>query len=435
MAEKDDALNKSGPDKTAAAAGRARSSDDAAKSRTPTEQKKTVIADTGNKGDAAPGPAAPKSVAHDASKGMQADKRNLAAKKRRSKKAPENTECQNCGAALQGDYCHQCGQAAKEPRRLVIGLIQDVFVETLAIDGKLARTIALLLWRPGLLARRFLDGRRVRYSPPFRLYLFASVFFFFAAFWMIDVPERLAIDDAVQTDPEAIATARDELDAAREQMAASLGDDAPQIIEDGLDEFDASLAEEANVPPENILPAEAQPAGEPGAAEGKRSFKEMKWEDFDYSGPDWLDPHVRKMVEAGQRVVDDPRLFYAEMRQNLPRFLLLAPVIYGLTLTLLYIYRRKFFVYDHFIVALYMHAAIYAYLLLALLISRVPLAGGWLWIFPVGWGSLQPLLVLRQAYRSNWFSVWIKWFISTSIYVIALALIILLGLSFSLYQA
>ena len=77
------------------------------------------------------------------------------AKKKHSAKTPQNTECQNCGATLKGAYCHQCGQAAKEPRRVVIGLVQDVIVETLAIDGKLARTIALLVSRPGKLARRY----------------------------------------------------------------------------------------------------------------------------------------------------------------------------------------------------------------------------------------------------------------------------------------
>ena len=379
--------------------------------------------------------------------GTKAGNKSNGAKKRGSKKAPENTECQNCGARLQGDYCHQCGQAAKEPRRLVIGLVQDVFVETLAIDGKLARSIGLLLWRPGLLARRFLEGKRVRYSPPFRLYLFASVFFFFAVFWMLEVPESLAIDDTINADPEEIAAAREGLDDAKQEMAASLGDVAPAVIADAIDELDASLAQVQNEPPGKAPPADAQsgeteinegadtPAGETDAGETRRSFKEMEWEDFDYSGPDWLEPHVKQLLESGKRVVDDPRLFYAEMRANLPRFLLLAPVIYGLTLTLLYIYRRKFFVYDHFIVSLYMHAAIYAYLLTALLISRVPVVGSWLWFAPVGWGLLQPLLVLRQAYGSNWFSVWIKWFVSTSIYVMALAVIILLGLSFSLYQS
>ena len=98
-----------------------------------------------------------------------------------------NTEdCKNCGAALTGAYCHQCGQRADEPRRVVIGLVQDFLVDTLAIDGKLARSLGLLLWRPGRLARRYLDGRRVYYSPPFRLYLFASVFFFLTAFTQFD---------------------------------------------------------------------------------------------------------------------------------------------------------------------------------------------------------------------------------------------------------
>ena len=191
----------------------------------------------------------------------------------------------------------------------------------------------------------------------------------------------------------------------------------------------------SNTPSENAAAEEETPADEKVAGEAKKSFREMQWEDFDYSGPDWLTPHAKQLVEAAQRVVDDPRLFYAEMRSNLPRFLLLAPVIYGLTLTLLYFYRRKFFIYDHFIISLYMHAALYAYLLLGMLLSHVPIAGGWLWFAPLVWGALQPILVLRQAYGSNWFSVWIKWFISTSIYFMALVLIILLGLSYSLYQS
>lgn len=365
----------------------------------------------------------------------QAKKSDKAKKKRRFSKTPDNTDCQNCGATLKGDHCHVCGQAAKEPRRLVIGLVQDVFVETLAIDGKLFRSIGLLLWRPGLLARRFLEGKRTRYSPPFRLFLFASVFFFFAASLLINVPESLPIDGDATLDPADLAEAQEGLAEAKEEVAAAFGGAAPEIVEEVFDELDASLAAAPNTPPIDAAAVEATSVEEKAAGEPKKSFKEMQWEDFDYSGPEWLTPHIKQLVEAGQRVVDDPRLFYAELRSNLPRFLLLAPVIYGLTLTLLYFYRRKFFIYDHFIVSLYMHAALYAYLLLALLASRAPVVGSWLWLIPVGWGALQPLLVLRQAYGSNWFSVWIKWFISTTIYVMALAVIILLGLSYSLYQS
>ena len=124
---------------------------------------------------------------------------------------PTPTHCQNDGAKLVGEYCHTCGQAANEPRRAFIGLVQDFFVDTLAIDGKLFRTIMLLMWRPGRLARRFLDGRRQHYSPPFRLYLFALVFFFIAVFWLIAGDVKAPTADKEASPDEITALEEDDV--------------------------------------------------------------------------------------------------------------------------------------------------------------------------------------------------------------------------------
>lgn len=314
---------------------------------------------------------------------------------RREAKSPARTECQNCGTLLKGDFCHVCGQAAKEPRRAVIGLVQDIFVETLAIDGKLFRTIALLFKAPGVLARRYLDGQRVRYSPPFRLYLFASVFFFLAAFWGADRDFNFAgLSD------EEVA----------EEDVISRSDETVKVMK--LDR-ESPLIE---------LPANTTTASE--------TVKNTRFD----SDIEWLKPHMEKLAEAYDRLLEDPRLFLAQMKENLPRFLLLAPVVYALTLLLLYFYRRKFFVYDHFVVSLYMHAALYAYLLVALLISKIPVIG-FLWWVPLVWAAFQPVLVQRQAYSSNWFSVIVKWGITNFIYWIAMLMIVLAGLGYTLYQS
>jgi hypothetical protein len=45
-------------------------------------------------------------------------------------------------------------------------------------DSRLWRTLYALLARPGALTREFLDGHRVRYLPPLRLYLVISLVFF-----------------------------------------------------------------------------------------------------------------------------------------------------------------------------------------------------------------------------------------------------------------
>lgn len=327
---------------------------------------------------------------------------------------PPDGSCKNCGTVLTGDYCHQCGQRADEPRRVVVGLVQDFLVDTLAIDGKLARSIGLLLWRPGRLARRYLDGKRVNYSPPFRLYLFGSVFFFLLAFAMIGTPSGL--------DPKAVSTA-----ALTEDVLAEIEADDPDaaarlraLKESREEETDESATEET---------------GEGAGEEQKRLDIEKTWEERNYDGPDWLEPHARKMYEAAQHAFEDPRLFFAQSKENLPRVLLLAPIFYALILVLLYIYRRKFYVYDHFVVSLYMHAALYAYLFLALVLSAVPGVGPLLAAIPLIWGWLQPFVVFRQAYGSNWISAFLKWVISVAVYFALLALIITLGFSVSLYQS
>ncbi|WP_425411002.1 DUF3667 domain-containing protein [Hyphococcus sp.] len=317
------------------------------------------------------------------------------------------SECQNDHTKLMGAFCHTCGQRADEPRRAVIGLVQDIFVDTLAIDGKLARTIWLLLSRPGRLARRYLDGKRVRYSPPFRLYLFASVFFFIIAFSLT------ALENG-KSEEEASGAASASLEERLAEMEA--------IDPEGAAELRRAL-EEAD---------EADKTADGALSEGA-SFEETPWEEADYNGPDWLEPYLQRIYAAGQFAVHDPRLFIAEVRQNLPRTLLLAPVVYALLLLLLYAYRRKYYVYDHFVVSLYMHGALYTYLLIAMLIAQIP-GVRWLAVLPLAWGWLQPFLVFRQAYGSGWISAFLKWAVSVTVYLVLLTLIITLGLTYSLYR-
>jgi Protein of unknown function (DUF3667) len=89
-----------------------------------------------------------------------------------------DTACLNCGAELLGKWCAQCGQRVAAPRPTLHELLHDAFHEIAHFDGKIIRTVALLLFRPGMLTREFLDGRRVRYITPIRVYLLCSLLFF-----------------------------------------------------------------------------------------------------------------------------------------------------------------------------------------------------------------------------------------------------------------
>jgi hypothetical protein len=103
-----------------------------------------------------------------------------AAEPRAGEAAPghtHETRCLNCGAALAGPYCHECGQHAHVHRTLG-AFFHDFAHGVLHFEGKIWRTVPMLAWRPGELTRRYIDGQRARFVSPIALFLF-SVFLMF----------------------------------------------------------------------------------------------------------------------------------------------------------------------------------------------------------------------------------------------------------------
>lgn len=92
--------------------------------------------------------------------------------------AATDPNCLNCGAVLQGTYCHVCGQKAAPVQVGMHDFVHDATHEFLHLDGKILQTVKLLVMKPGELTREFLAGRRVRYITPVRLYLTFSLIFF-----------------------------------------------------------------------------------------------------------------------------------------------------------------------------------------------------------------------------------------------------------------
>ncbi len=87
--------------------------------------------------------------------------------------------CENCGAALSGPYCAGCGQRHHDhPVHHFWHFIGEATEDLTHADSRLWQTLFALLFRPGFLTREFLNGRRVRYLPPVRLYLVVSLIFF-----------------------------------------------------------------------------------------------------------------------------------------------------------------------------------------------------------------------------------------------------------------
>ncbi|HET7370872.1 MAG TPA: DUF4286 family protein [Gammaproteobacteria bacterium] len=87
--------------------------------------------------------------------------------------------CGNCETPLRGRYCPVCGQDSYSRVTSLRELTHNFFGDYLNFDSRLTRSLLPLIGRPGYLTNEYLGGRRARYIPPLRLYLFISVAFFF----------------------------------------------------------------------------------------------------------------------------------------------------------------------------------------------------------------------------------------------------------------
>ena len=91
------------------------------------------------------------------------------------------SSCNNCDSQLPAGahFCPACGQSIKESSRPWLEFIRDTLTELLDFDGRMLVSMRMLLTRPGFLSYEYINGRRLSYTSPVRMYLVISLVFFF----------------------------------------------------------------------------------------------------------------------------------------------------------------------------------------------------------------------------------------------------------------
>jgi len=130
--------------------------------------------------------------------------------------------CLNCGTRLMGAHCHACGQSGHVHRTMgAIG--HEIAHGVFHFEGKIWRTLPMLVLRPGELTRRYVAGERVRFVAPLAIFLF-TVFLMFAV--VASLPAwRMGNGGALDTGnrlSEVLAKERRNADAAIADVSADL---------------------------------------------------------------------------------------------------------------------------------------------------------------------------------------------------------------------
>jgi hypothetical protein len=388
---------------------------------------------------------------------------------RRKIQRPVITHCENCGAQLEGHWCAKCGQPAIDYRRSFRHVIADLLNEFLNWDSKFFATIGLLLARPWKLTNEFLAGHRVRYVHPLRLYLLASILFFFAANYAI----KSAHFDPINLSPENRAEIRDELqreiiapevrakieaalggveilpnkrarleeELKREDLSAEArreiqerlqhGDPMPHArtkIEDAVKDLPPELRARIQGTLKRTSPSPAEEAQQPGQTTPEPRENDMprleSGSDKNASTPfeKWIETRAKeKMGEHGTKM----GLFIATLFSNLPYMMLCCIPLFAFVLKILYT-RRHIFYIDHLVYALHIHTFAYTGVMLIVLatIGLNHIAPGTItgWIIVLLWMAfvVQICLSIRRVYRQGWFISIFKFLFGGFAYLIVL---------------
>jgi len=348
----------------------------------------------------------------------------------------DTPECLNCGAALGGQYCGQCGQRASNRLISLWELLRDAFGDLFELDSRLWRTMTPLLLRPGALTRDYLEGRRARYMPPFRMYLVLSLVFFVIAFF--DPREELAIlyEPAEETNPELAAEKKAQEEEVTQELLEELvreGVVDPSVLEPD----DSAMA----APPSSDEAAAAAELAEEAAGEnlglniriddedGSCNIDRGNFEDM----PEFIKRRfsAERMEQVCNRVVEvGARGVIAALLDKIPVALLILLPLMAVVLKLLYPLSRRYYV-EHLLFFVHFHSFMFLLLSLQILWSRlVAVTGlpGAVSVLPIVATSLYMPVYLYKSMRR----VYVQGHILTSIKFLALSVAYSLGLTLML---
>lgn len=283
---------------------------------------------------------------------------------------PRVDSCQNCGSPAGANYCPACGQDSRDHAVSIRLLMRDFAADVFTYDSRFFRSFVPLLFKPGDLTVEYVRGRRVRYIPPLRLYVFVSLLFFFVL--SVQVNTGLSESDMFNDDGAALP------DSTDISLILELADEYPGLADAGASRPSWVAARFA----------ERDSLGD------DRERDDGAW--FRISGEEVSAAEFRSVIEGAVRLV--PKAMF-----------LLQPLMAGL-LALVYRRSRRRFI-EHLVLSLHLHAFMFLAFTVVMLVPWKPIA-----LVAFAWMHVYMFVALRRVFGQGWAKTGIKFLLLTSVY-------------------
>jgi len=344
-------------------------------------------------------------------------------------------QCKNCEKPFDEsfDFCPFCGQETAD--NLTFGILfSNTISNYFSIDARFFKSFVPLMLKPGVLARRFVDGKRLSYLHPAQFYLFISVVYFFMfsfsvrkADYKVTQALQKGFDKEVTLDSLLMVKDSINLEGAKKMIKESPY--LKGIPDEELSALDSIISAEPDIPNISIgfkrevldsLIAINAPLPDKLKAMGLA-------EDANTMAIRFYEQMLKFYEKKGDGILN---VLYdtipIAMFFMLPLFAILLKIVY---------WRRGTFAH-HMVFSFYFFTFLFASfcaLILANMLLDIPI---WLEVIFFLSFILYLILALRNFYRSSWFGAWLRANMIALAYLIFIVPIAIFGItiiSFMLY--
>lgn len=319
-------------------------------------------------------------------------------------KRKKGTECLNCGTNVEGaNFCSECGQVNDTRRLSTWELIGESLSNFFAVDGRIFRTIGNVFWRPGIVAKDFSAGKRVKYMNPVRFYFVASLLLITTI--QLDRDARIVNGNPNEQGLEVIdSMSEEELELAR-----------IKVIDEYLGQGHASFLARLKAMTELII---YDPEVKQETVFEQLGISESFWNEFTFA-------QAKKAASFADNQVDNLAAFNKFLISKLFWILFLFIPVLGLLLKLIYI-RSDVYYPEHIFFALYQQGLFF----IASAIYNILSDNQGIFVLVLVWFAVHLVMAMKTFYNQAWSKTIFKFGLISLLGLIGFSVFFILSLVF-----
>ena len=299
----------------------------------------------------------------------------------------------NCGAELQGKYCHVCGQENLELKESFGHMMNHAISDYFHFDHQFFHTLKPLLFKPGFLTTEYMGGRRAQYLHPVKMYIFISIVYFLLYF-----RTGHQIVNMNETNDNPVKTEKS-IDSTKKAIASNayIPADAKKKIEHDLDKEKAGLKKGGVIKKEEVDSNRGPnkwfhpTTDDTSFAQYLVNQKKLPQDEQDNI---LLKMWNHKVYDYKAKYASQAReMFMEDIQHNTPKMMFLLLPLFALMLRVAFWKNRKFYV-EHLIFSFHFHCFLFLFMGILILLE---------WFIPSNWIAVTGSLTFVWVLYTIWY--------------------------------